>query len=74
MPKVTKEEFSKMPEKLGGDLWNQHKLCRIAFKKFPEAVEIEYNIGTGLWVDLTYKTASGEVKEGSIYDGDDDRF
>lgn len=70
---VTLEEFKEMKEVLGGDLWNQHKLCRIAFKKYPQAVEIEYSIGTGLWVDIRYKTADGEQKLGTVYDGDDHR-
>jgi hypothetical protein len=67
---VTRESFLKMPEKLGGDLWNQYKLCRIAFTKYPEAEKISYSIGTGLWVDLIIITKTGEKKEGRIFDGD----
>ena len=70
---VTLEEFKEMKEVLGGDLWNKYKLCKIAFKKYPQAVEIEYSIGTGLWVDIRYKTADGENKTGTVYDGDDHR-
>lgn len=74
MQTITKDQFLQAKPKNGGDLWNSYKLCRLAFKKYPEAISISYSIGTGLWVDITYKTAKGEVKTGSVYDSDDCRY
>lgn len=65
---ITKEQFNAMPIKHGGDLWNQYKVCRLVFKRHPEAVSFEYNIGTGLWVDFTVSFKDGTVKKDRIYD------
>lgn len=70
----TKEYEKELPFKTGGDLWNENKLCRIAFKKYPQAEKIEYSIGTGLWVSIKYTTKSGEIHEGVIYESDDHKF
>jgi hypothetical protein len=74
MQTFTKTQFLQTQPKNGGDLWNSYKLCRLAFAKYPEAVSISYSIGTGLWVDLTYKTSQGETKSGQVYDSDDCRY
>lgn len=70
MTRVKKEEFEKMIPKAGGDLWNQYKLCKIAFTKFPNAIEIKYTLLTGLWTELEYLTKDGAWKSGCIYVGD----
>lgn len=65
---VTKKEYEKMPVQNGGDLWNQNKLCRMVFKKHPDAVSFEYHIGTGLWVDVIVNKENGEMIKDRIYD------
>lgn len=67
---ITKEQFSQMDIKLGGDLWNTYKLCAISFKKFPDAKSIEFSLGTGLWTDLKYVTKTNEIKTGTIFESD----
>lgn len=73
MTTITREQFNSMPQQNGGDLWNQYKLARLAFAKFKDAQKITYSIGTGLWVDVSYQTKSGETKTGTVYDSDDAR-
>lgn len=67
---VSRAQFNKMEEKIGGDFWNQYKLCAFAFNKYPDAQSVSYSIGTGLWVNFTYTTKTGEEKEGVVYDGE----
>jgi hypothetical protein len=67
---ITKAQFLKMKVSLGGDLWNQYKLCAIAFHKFPEAVQIEYNLGTGLWCDIKFIDVDGNEDSGRVYEFD----
>ncbi len=65
---VTQEQFKKMPVQNGGDLWNQYKLCRLVFERYPEAHSFEYHIGTGLWVEVQVKFQDGVIKKDRIYD------
>lgn len=65
---VSKKEFEQMPVKLGGDLWNQYKLCRLAFTKHPNAKSIEYNLGTGLWVNISITNQDGSITKDKIFD------
>lgn len=74
MTTITRKQFDSMPQQNGGDLWNQNKLARLAFKKIPDAQKISYSIGTGLWVEVSYETSTGEKKQGTVYDSDDSRF
>lgn len=70
MTKVTRSQFNAMETMLGGDFWNKYKLCAFAFNKYPEAMEISYSLGTGLWCNFKYKDKDGEEKEGVIYDSE----
>lgn len=70
MTTVTRQEFEKMSPSFGGDFWNKYKLCSFAFNKYPDAQEISYSIGTGLWVDFKYKVKNNEVKHGQIFDSE----
>ena len=71
---ITKEQFNNQKQVLGGDLWNSYKLHSIAFRKYPDAVKIEYNLGTGLWCDIVYWTNTGEEKQGKVYERDENNF
>lgn len=64
----TKEEFELMHPSNGGDLWNQYKLCKLAFNFYPDATKIEYHIGTGLWVDVVFSFQNGTSKTERIFD------
>lgn len=67
---VTRKQFEQMDEVLGGDFWNQYKLCKYAFSKYPSAESISYSISTGLWVRLTYLDKDGVKHEGAVYGSD----
>lgn len=69
MTRVTKTQFNLMNKNnIGGDLWNITKLSVLSFQKHQNAKSIEFNIGSGLAVNVLFTLANGETIQETIYD------